>query len=258
MKIKKWIVASSLVVGVVTASTAASTAALSSVDKVQVEHIIHDYLVNNPEVLLEASQSLQKKEQKTLQDHAKVAIEQQAKELFADTLTFSGNPKGSVTLVEFFDYQCIHCKKMEPVVAELVKKNPELRVIYKEFPIFGDSSVYASKAAIAAANQGKYLAMQDALLKVEKHLDKSIVLATAKSIGLNIDKLKSDIASKAVADVVEANRKLAESLHLMGTPAFIVATTPAGEFKKGSETTFIPGGASAETFQELITKAKGN
>jgi protein-disulfide isomerase len=223
----------------------------------QVEKIVHDYLISNPEVLIEASQALQQKQQQNAQQQAKAAILENAAQLFGGKLSVAGNPKGNVTLVEFFDYQCIHCKKMLPVVAELIKKNDNLRVIYKEFPIFGDSSETAAKVALAAAMQGKYMQMHEALLKLDQRLDDKLVMSTAKSVGLNMTTLQKDMDSQTVKDALAENRELAEKMHLMGTPAFVVASTPAGQFDTKSEPTFIPGGASEEALQDLIKKAAG-
>ena len=97
--------------------------------------------------------------------------------------------------------------------------------------------------------------MHEALLKVEKRLDTKVVMDTAKSIGLNMTKLQKDMESKEVTDQLEANRQLAEKMHLMGTPAFVVAATPAGQFNAKSEPAFIPGAASEEALQDLIKKA---
>ena len=223
-----------------------------------IETIVHDYLVNNPEVLVEASQALQQKQQQNVQQQAKAAISENAAQLFGGKLAVAGNPKGNVTLVEFFDYQCIHCKKMSPIVAELIKKDNNLRVIYKEFPIFGESSETASKVALAAAMQGKYMQMHEALLKLESRLDDKLVMSTAKSVGLNMTTLQKDMDSKTVKDILAENRTLAEKMHLMGTPAFVVASTPAGQFDAKSDPTFIPGAASEEALQDLIKKAAGN
>ena len=223
-----------------------------------IQTIVHDYLVKNPEVLVEASQNLQKKQQEAMTEQAKVAIVDHAAQLFGGNMTAVGNLKGNVTLVEFFDYQCIHCKKMSPVVSELIKKDGNLRVVYKEFPIFGKSSEMASKAALAAAAQGKYQAMHDALLSQDKSLTDEIVNRVAKSIGLNMTKFDADVKSKAVSDQLDANRQLAEQLKLMGTPAFIVASTPGGQFKSGSQPTFIPGAISLSSLQDLIKKAGAN
>lgn len=219
------------------------------------EKVVHDYLVKNPEVLVEVSQALQQKQQQNAQQQAKSAIYANADELFNGKIAVVGNPKGNVTLVEFFDYQCIHCIKMAPTIANLIKKDSNLRVIYKEFPIFGKSSEVASRAALAAGLQGKYIQMHDALLKVGKRLDDKIVLATAKSIGLDVPKLQKDMESKEITDQLDANRQLAEKMHLMGTPAFIVASTPEGQFNAKSDPAFIPGASTEEALQDLIKKA---
>ena len=237
---------------------AADTDTMTDAQKKAIEKVVHDYLVNNPEVLIEASQALQQKQQQTMQQQAQAAIKDNASQLFNDSMAVAGNPKGNVTLVEFFDYQCIHCKKMASVLSDLIKKDNNLRIVYKEFPIFGKSSELASRAALAASMQGKYQAMHDALLKQEKRLNEQLILSTAKSLGLNMAKLKTDMNSKAVTDALNANRELAEKLRLMGTPAFIVAATPAGKLKEGSTPSFIPGAASEEALQELIKKAAPN
>nr|WP_302473942.1 DsbA family protein [Legionella sp. PL877] len=240
------------------AMAADASAAMSEAQKKEIEKVIHNYLVNNPEVLLEASQALQQKQQQVMQQQAQVAIKENANQLFDDSLTVVGNPKGSVTLVEFFDYQCIHCKKMAPVISELVKKDSNLRVVYKEFPIFGKSSDIASRAALAAAMQGKYQAMHEALIKQDKRLNEQLVMDVAKSVGVDMTKLKTDMDSKTVTDALNANRELAEKLHLMGTPAFIVAATANGKLKEGASPSFIPGAASEQVLQELIKKASSN
>lgn len=248
---------------VVTLSSQAYAADLSQ-DKMplpqqkQTEQVIHDYLVNHPEVLVEASQALQKKQQQEAQTQAQSAIVEHAAPLFTGKLAVAGNPKGNVTLVEFFDYQCIHCKKMKPIMTDLIAKNKNLRVIYKEFPIFGKNSEMASQATLAAGMQGKYQPMQDALLSLEKPVDETLIMAAAQSAGLNMEQLKKDMACKAVKDELAANRMLAEQIHLMGTPAFIVASTPTGQFDTKSNPSFIPGGASQQALQDLIDLATKN
>lgn len=250
--------AASLISPAIMAADANTSAPMSDAQKKEIEKVVHDYLVANPEVLLEASQALQQKQQQNMQQQAQSAIKDNAAQLFQGNTTTIGNPKGAVTLVEFFDYQCIHCKKMSSKIENLVKKDSDLKVIYKEFPIFGKSSEMASRAALAAGMQGKYEAMHDALIKIEKRLDDQIVMNTAKSLGLDLKKLKTDMNSKEVTEILDSNRQLAEKLHLMGTPAFIIASTPGGQFKVGTEPSFIPGAASEKTLQELIKKAAGN
>lgn len=255
MKAAKILTASALAMAVVSPALFAADAPLSADQKKQFEQVVHDYLVKNPEVLVEASQVLQQKQQQAQQEQAKSAVGQNANELFVGNLSVAGNPKGNVTLVEFFDYQCIHCKEMRGIVDNLLKSDKNLRVIFKEFPIFGKTSELASRAAMASAMQGKYVEMHQALLKIDKHLDEALIMDAAKSVGVDVKKLKVDMNSKAITEALSANRKLAEKIHLMGTPAFIVAATPGGKFKAGTTPGFIPGAATEKAIQDLITKA---
>ncbi|KTD75246.1 DsbA family protein [Legionella waltersii] len=261
MKLTKLVIAGALattLISPVIMAADTSTPPMTDAQKKDIEKVIHDYLVANPEVLVEASQALQQKQQQNMQQQAQAAILENADQLFQGKYTVVGNPKGSVTVVEFFDYQCIHCKKMSPTINNLLKKDSGLRVIYKEFPIFGKSSDFASRAALAAGMQGKYQVMHNALIETDKRLDDKVVMDIAKSVGLNLDKMKKDMDSKEVTDILDANRQLAEKMHLMGTPAFIIAATPDGQFKKGTEPSFIPGAASEDSLRELIKKAAGN
>lgn len=250
------IVTSAALIGTLSVSPMAMAAEkpMTDAQKKQIEKVIHDYIVNNPEVLIEASQALQKKQQDNMRQQAQSAIESNAEQLFSGKLTTLGNPKGNVTLVEFFDYQCVHCKKMAPVVDSLIEKDKNLRVIYKEFPIFGKTSEVASRAALAAAMQGKYKSFHEALIAKEKRLTDKEIFAVAKKVGLDMKKLKKDMQSKKVTETLAENKKLAEKMMLMGTPAFVVAKTPNGTYQKGSDPAFIPGAASEDTLQDLIVR----
>lgn len=229
--------------------------AFSEAQKKEIQSMVHDYLVAQPEVLIEASQALQKQQQTRMQQAVQQVVASHAGEVFNAQLSTAGDAKGPVTLVEFFDYQCIHCKKMAETVKHLMEKDHTLRVVYKEFPIFGEGSDVASKAALAAAKQNQYLAMHEALIKEPRKLNESIVMAIANKLSLNLSKLKQDMKSKAIEDELKANRTLAEQLHLMGTPAFIIAATPQGVYKAGSNIFFIPGAASEESLSDMIKKA---
>lgn len=250
------IVTSAALIGALSVSPMALAADKPMTDeqKKQIEKVVHDYLVNNPEVLIEASQALQRKQQDNMRQQARSAIENNSSQLFSGKLTTMGNAKGNVTLVEFFDYQCVHCKKMAPVIESLIDKDKNLRVIYKEFPIFGKTSEVASRAALAAAMQGKYKQFHEALISKQNRLTDKEVFSVAKKIGLDMKKLKKDMQSKQVTDTLAENKKLAEKMMLMGTPAFVIAKTPNGNYMKGSEPAFIPGAAGEDTLQDLIVR----
>ncbi len=216
-----------------------------------IQQIVHDYLVNNPQVLVEASQALQKQTESQEEAFAQKAIQQNTKSLFNDPASpVAGNPNGTVTVVEFFDYQCGHCKAMNSIVQGVVKKNANLRIVFKELPIFGDASQFAAKVALASVKQGKYYALHDALLSTDNPLTQAKVFQAAKSVGLNVEQLKKDMNSPAIQQQLRDNFKLAQALHLIGTPTFVIGNKALTQFR------FVPGATSAENLQSLIDQLK--
>lgn len=136
--------------------------------------------------------------------------------------TIIGNPRGSVTIVEFFDYSCVYCKAAEPRLEALLKADKGVRLVLKEFPILTPQSLVASRAALAAVRQGKYARFHQALMNYEGPLDEAAIFDTAKSAGLNVARLRADMAAPQIADEIIANFNLARALRLFQTPAFIV------------------------------------
>lgn len=233
----------------------AASTTFTSAQKTAIEHIVHDYLVAHPTVLIEATQALQKQQQKEMMSKAESGIKDNAKALFNLPISpVIGNPHGNVTMIEFFDYQCSVCQRMAPTVRDLVKSNPNLRVVMKQWPIFGKTSEYAALAALASVKQNKFDAYYEALIMHPGHLSQEKTLSIAKSVGLNTVQLEKDIKDPALANELKNNLKLAESLRLVGTPAFIIAKTPNGVYTDG-KTYFVPGGASEETLKDLIQQA---
>ena len=218
-----------------------------------IEKVVHDYLLKNPEVLIEASQALQVKQQQEMQKQATSFIEKNAKDLLNENVTVMGSNAPNVTIVEFFDYQCGHCQKMQPVVKELLKNNQNLKVVYREFPIFGKSSITASQAAIAAGMQGKYPEMQQSLFS-QKKLDDKGIMDLAKQAGLDMKKFEADMQSQKVKDSLNTNRQLAENMKLFGTPVFIVMSTPQGQYNSAVHPVLIPGSTSLENLQQMIAQ----
>lgn len=216
-----------------------------------IEQIIANYLVHNPEILVQASQALQEKQQKEMQTQANAFIKQNAKQLLAEKISVVGSKAPSVTIVEFFDYACGHCIKMNPVITELLKSNPNLQVIYREFPIFGEKSAIASKAALAAGLQGKYAEMHEILFNT-KNIDNDAITAAAKKLNLDMARFAKDMHSQAVAENLAENRQLAEKMKLFGTPVFIVMSTPNGQFNSASNPVMIPGSTSLDNLQSIV------
>ncbi|MCD6055177.1 MAG: dsbA 2 [Gammaproteobacteria bacterium] len=196
------------------------------------------------------------------QKEAQKAIEANRAQLVNNAASpVDGNPKGKVTLIEFFDYQCVHCRRLSPNLAELKKQDGELRIVYKEFPIFGETSTFASKAALAAKNQGKYQALHDKLLSSKKPLTQEEVLKLAKEAKINIPQLKKDMQDPALDKELQNNRQLAQAIGINATPALIFTTTVApanGASQQEPQnmddlvSIFIPGAAPIEVLQQMI------
>lgn len=200
-----------------------SAAEFSDSQRKEMEAIIKDYLLANPDLLREMGQRLEQQERLAEDQQRKGALISNADEIFRDGTDFvAGNPKGTVTMVEFFDYNCGWCKKGFPEVMSLIEADKDLRFVMKEFPIFGGDSDYAAQAAIAANKQGKYWALHVAMMGHEGKITKETVDELAAAQGLDMAQLKKDMESPETAGVLERNRALAQSLAINGTPAFII------------------------------------
>ncbi len=169
--------------------------------------------------------------------------------LFHGNDPVAGNPKGNVTIVEFFDYQCGHCINMASVIQSVIRSDRNVRVVFKEFPIRGAASELASRAALAANLQGKYYALSHALLTTSDPLTEATVFSIAQAQGLNINKLKKDMQSPYVSNIIAANKKLAAQLGIPGTPAFFIGKTNATDT---NDVKYELGELSSYTLQKTI------
>jgi protein-disulfide isomerase len=188
-----------------------------------VERIIHEYLLSHPDELIEVLRSALEKEKQQSGARAHDALVARRSELFEDpTAPVGGNPKGDVTIVEFFDYRCPYCKQVEPSIEALLREDERLRIVYKEWPILGKDSVYASHVALAAQTQGKYDAFHTAMMAIQGQIDEEVVLKVANSVGLDVAKIKADMNKPEIEDVLTRNKNLAEALGIHGTPAWVI------------------------------------
>jgi protein-disulfide isomerase len=239
----------------------AQAAQFSKAETNEIQTIVQKYLLAHPELLVQMSQKLQQQQYQQMQDKALTAIKANSEQIYKPNDTqVAGNPNGKVTLVEFFDYQCVHCYNLhkQGVLDQLIQKNSDLRIVYKEFPIFGDASMYASKAAMAAAAQGKYLAMRNGIFamgEIEGKLKKADIDKVAKKIGLNMKQYKAFINGPEGKKVIDADYKVAQVLGIQGTPSFIIGPTPKIGDSSG-KTSFIPGLVGPQQLQQAIDAAK--
>jgi len=188
-----------------------------------VERIVERYLQDHPEAIEKALQSLEEKRQVEAREQAKAVIAARQPELVNDAASLvGGNPSGDLALVEFFDYRCGFCKRIAPVVAQLQKDDPKVRVVYKDFAILGENSELAARAALASKAQPQNAAFHDALLAAKEELTREAILKIAGEVGLDISRLDSDMNKPEWSTVIERNRALAQELGITGTPAFVV------------------------------------
>jgi protein-disulfide isomerase len=208
------------------AGASAYAASFNDQQKEEIGGIVREYLLNNPGLLREVLQELEKKESADDSARQKVALKDNADQIFRSSLDLvAGNPNGKVTMVEFFDYNCGYCKRAMPDVMRMVEEDKDLRLVMKEFPILGPGSLVAAKAALASKKQGKYWDFHLAMLGRDGHVEADAVMEIAKSVGLDVQKLKADMESEEIGDIIEANMSLAQKLGIQGTPAFIVDET---------------------------------
>jgi protein-disulfide isomerase len=168
----------------------------------------------------------------------------------------AGNPNGTVTLVDFFGYQCEFCRTMTPMMQSLIKSHPNLRVVYKEYLVFGDASRLSAYAALAAAKQHKYLAMHDKMITANKPLTQDELIKMAKEIGLNVSQFKTDMAREDIKQAVEANTALASEVGVTAAPTIVVAPTRILKSSQGvaQYKLFFP--INPDTLNEMIEKAQ--
>ncbi|WP_341705475.1 DsbA family protein [Ferrovibrio sp.] len=224
-------------------------AAFSAEQKKAIESVIRDYLLQNPEVLVEAMHALEARQQEKAAAQGRAAIAAHAKEIYDDGVSYvAGNPKGDVTIVEFFDYRCGYCKQVQPHIEALLKEDRNLRVVLKELPVLGPESVTAARAAVAALEQekgAKYFAFHNAMMAFRGQLGEEAVLRMAKEAGLDVAKLKVAMQSPKTEAVLRANLSLADRLGIQGTPGFVIGDQ------------LIPGAISLDSMRELVKAQRG-
>lgn len=190
--------------------------------KKQIETIIGDYLKSNPEAVVKALEAYQM--QQTEADEKKVTdfIKENKETIAAASLPSVGKADATVTVVEFFDYNCGYCKRALEDIQAIVKENADVRFVFHEMPILGPTSGVAAQYALAAHKQGKYFDYHVAVMHDRGSKDEESLLKLAKDVGLDTEKLKQDANSDAIKQELGASMIMADKLGVHGTPAFII------------------------------------
>jgi protein-disulfide isomerase len=207
----------------------ASAQTYSDDQRHEIEGIIKDYLLKHPEVLQEAMAALDKKQQEAEAEKARTTIKENNATLFnSPHQVVLGNPQGDVTMVEFFDYNCGYCKRALPDMLTLLKSDPNIKFVLKEFPVLGEGSVDAAHVAVAVRMQDpsgkKYIEFHQKLLGSRGPADKARALAVAKEVGFDMARIEKDMASGEVKATIDENMKLADALGVNGTPSYVVGS----------------------------------
>lgn len=229
----------------VAALTVSAPAMSQTLSEEDVKRLALEAILENPQIVMDAVQILRERED-AAQEQAQLQAFKDNKELLTSDANAPvlGNPDGDVTIVEFFDYNCGYCKRAMTAMKAVLAKDKNLRVVYREFPILSEGSVFAARAALASRAQGKYEEFHWALMAAQV-ADENTVMQIAQSIGLDTDKLRQDMDAPEVTEHIETTREVAAALQFTGTPSFLIGDEIVGGF--------IP----EETILEIIADQRG-
>jgi protein-disulfide isomerase len=215
-------------------------------ERARVKELVREILKENPEMVLEALQTLEAREHEEADAKSAHMLSDYRDRIEHDASDpVGGNPKGDVTVVEFFDFRCPYCKQVADQMFKVIEADGKVRLVLKDMPILGRESVIAARAALASMSQGKYLAFHHALIAERGPLDEANVLRVAGQVGLDTAKLKADMAKSDIDAHIKRNLDLAHALDLRGTPAFVIGDA------------LIPGATDAASLRAAIQKARG-
>ena len=214
-------------------------------DKAALGKSIRDYLMANPEVLVEAMQELEKRQDSQRDAVAQKGVQENQAELYRDPETpVGGNPNGDVVIVEFNDYQCPYCKRAYQAVKAVSGSDGKVKIVYKDIPILGEASKIAALAALASTRQGKHQPLHNALMEFTGKLDRDKILEIAVGVGIDRAQLEKDMEDPKLKAIIDRNMALATALGVRGTPAFVIGKQ------------FVPGAVDAAALKQLIAEAR--
>ncbi len=223
----------------------AQQSSFSAAQEEEIGQLVRAYLLEHPEVILEAIEILQQREQQAAETARESAISGAEADLYQDAGSpIAGNPDGDVTIVEFFDYNCPYCKRVTPEIFSLLARDGNIRYIAKEWPIFGEDSEFAARAALASARQDKYARFHQALMGIRGPANETTVKRAADEVGLDWAQLEADMQDAAITEALARNHELAQRLGITGTPAMVIGDS------------FLPGAVPAVEIAAIIAEER--
>jgi protein-disulfide isomerase len=238
--------ASLLLTGAPQAQDIEAVSGLAPAEKEAISELIHDYLLANPEVLIQSLQLYEERKAEIEAEQQLLAVITEREKLQNDPNSpVIGNPGGDVVVVEFFDYQCPYCIEVAPLIRDAVKTDGNIRLVMKEFPILGPDSMTAARMALASVKQGKYEEFHFALMAATGGLDAEKAFKVAENIGLDVAQLRRDLQSPEIDSMLQQNYTLAETLGISGTPFFVI----------GDEV--VSGALTIDTLRQIVAGLRG-
>lgn len=214
-------------------------------DEDRIKELVLEAIRENPGIVFEAAQLFEQQQQALQAQAAAQVFDTEKATLENDpNAPVLGNPDGDITVVEFFDYNCPYCRRVKPEMEALLAADPNVRVVYREWPILGDGSVFAARAALASRNQGKYEDFHWAMMQLKERAEEASILRTAEDIGLDVAQLRRDMNGPEIEEHIQTSMRLAQSLGFSGTPSFVIGDSLA------------PGLIQADQMIELVDQAR--
>jgi protein-disulfide isomerase len=224
---------------------AATSVSAENLTKDQMQDLVLQTIRENPEVIMEALQAMQLRQEQAKADQAQAVLTTNRAALEQDpNAPVLGNPKGDVTVVEFFDYNCGYCRRVFDDVHALMESDTNVRLVMREWPILGEESVFAARASLASRNQGKYTDFHNALMSNTGRANEASVMRIAAELDMDIEQLKRDMDAPEVVAHIQTSMQLTRALNLNGTPAFIFGDQ------------LVPGAIELDQMKELVALSR--
>ncbi|VAW15405.1 Protein-disulfide isomerase [hydrothermal vent metagenome] len=207
----------------VAAPVAVASPAPANDDPAKIEDIVRNYLMTKPEIMRDVFAALEVKEEQTRKSRFEALVAANAEQLYGGTKGLElGNPDGDVTVVEFYDYNCPYCRRAAGDMVALLDTDPNLKMVMKEYPILSDGSTETARVSLAVAKQGRFMEFHKKMMAISGQANGARALGLAEELGFDMAKLRADMDSPEVQAEIDATLKLAATLGVRGTPAFVI------------------------------------